>query len=98
MSVRDKWYPINWQALSRLKENWDSYGASPLDKAVIAKAREVWIRVMAYGERWSAVPMSDGGVQLERHEDGWDIEIQIRKTTATGEDEAHTRFASSSHR
>jgi hypothetical protein len=81
MSVRDKWHPINWQALGRLKENWDSYGAKPLDKAVIAKAREVWIRVMVYGERWHAVPMSDGGVQLELHEGGWDIEIQINKAT-----------------
>ena len=81
MTVRDKWHPINWQALGRLKENWDSYGAKPLDKEVIAKARDTWRRVMQYGERWQAVPSSDGSIQLERHEDGWDIEVTISKAT-----------------
>jgi hypothetical protein len=74
-----KWHPINWQALGRLKDNWDSYGAKPMDKDVIAKAREMWNRAMQYGERWHAVPGSDGSIQLERHEDGCDIEITIRK-------------------
>lgn len=75
-----KWHPINWQALGRLKDNWDSYGAKPLDKAVIERAREVWGRAMCYGERWQAVPGSDGSIQLELHEDGWDIEIHISKS------------------
>ena len=80
-----KWHPINWQALERLKDNWDSYGAKPLDKAVIEKAREIWMRVSLYGESWSAVPGSDGSIQLERHADGWDIEVHISKSTAKTE-------------
>jgi hypothetical protein len=76
-----RWHPINWQALSRLKDNWDSYGAKPLDNAVIEKARDVWRRVMRYGERWDAVPGSDGSIQLEFHADGWDIEIHIEAAT-----------------
>lgn len=76
-----KWHPINWQALGRLKDNWDSYGATPLNKEVIEKARDVWNRVMVYGERWQAVPASDGSIQLERHEDGWDIEIHISRAS-----------------
>lgn len=76
-----KWHPINWQALGRLKDNWDSYGAKPLDKTVLKKAREVWNRVMQYGEQWQAIPGSDGSVQLEFHADGWDIEIHISRAS-----------------
>jgi len=75
----DRFHSINWQGLARLKDNWDSYGAKPLDKAVIAKAREMWLRIHAYGEWWRAVPGSDGSIQLELHEGGWDIEMTITR-------------------
>ena len=50
--------------------NWDSYGApSVTNEALDAAARLI--------SRLAAVPTVLGGVQLEVHSDGWDIEIEI---------------------
>lgn len=60
--------------LRDLKPNWNSYGAPAIDERCIQKAYELW-RQLA-GE-WQVVPCTDGGVQLEQHRDGFDIEITV---------------------
>ncbi len=52
--------------LLSLKHGWDSYGGHPISTNAIATIGE-----------FRVVPCSDGGVQLEIHRDGWDIEITI---------------------
>jgi hypothetical protein len=52
--------------LSALKPNWDSYGGSPITEAALATVGSI-----------SVVPCSSGGIQLETHRDGFDIEIEI---------------------
>jgi riboflavin synthase alpha subunit len=54
------------QTLLALEEDWDSYGAVSI--AVTA------LETLA---GFSVVPCSSGGIQLEVHRDGYDIEIEI---------------------
>ena len=68
-------------AIKVLKENWDSYGGLPATAEAIDTA-----------EWFCAVPMSDGGIQVEVHAGGKDVEIEIApsgKITSVfvGEDE-----------
>ena len=58
-------------SLKNLKPNWDSHGADVIEyRAIEAVQRFVTVA-------GAAVPLSDGGVQLEWHVDGWDIEIEF---------------------
>ena len=52
--------------LLRLPPNWDSY-----------EARQISVEALMTVGRFAVVPMSHGGVQLEIHYDGYDIEIEI---------------------
>jgi hypothetical protein len=64
--------------LVALPENWDGYGASPIGRDVAFFALE--ILQGSLGERTpkpSVVPTSVGGIQLEWHEKGIDLELQI---------------------
>lgn len=61
--------------MRHLLPNWDSYGASMIDRAAIAKAQEL-LPTLLPGP-WQAVPCSDGSVQLEFHAGGFDIEIHV---------------------
>lgn len=54
--------------LRALLQDWDSYGAPPIDLVVLERAR-AWLAAV------QVVPMSGGGVQLEWHADGVDVEI-----------------------
>ena len=63
------------EALRNLGPSWDSYGAPPINRAAINKAVDL---KRGLSGRWSVVPCSDGGVQLEQHDGGFDIEITIR--------------------
>ena len=67
-----------------LKQNWDSYGAPEIDHRCIAKAEQIYERLTG---AWSIVPCVDGGVQLEQHTDGFDIEITVSRAApaVTGE-------------
>ena len=57
----------NWaERLLALKPNWDSYGAPRISRDAISTI-----------EHFAAVPCSDGGIQLEIHRDGFDIEIVV---------------------
>lgn len=58
-----------------LEPNWDSYGAARIEPRAIERAI---ILLDSLAGDWTPVPMSDGGVQLERHDEGFDIEITIR--------------------
>lgn len=62
--------------LRGLKANWNSYGAPPIDERCIQKAYELWRQLS--GE-WQVVPCNDGGVQLEQHREGFDIEITVSR-------------------
>jgi len=56
-----------WAArLLALKPNWDSYGAPRTSREAISTI-----------EHFATVPCSDGGIQLEIHRDGFDIEIVV---------------------
>jgi hypothetical protein len=61
--------------LRALEQNWDSYGAPALDLECIDKAWHLYCCLP--GTEWSFVPCSDGGVQLEQHAGGFDIEVTI---------------------
>jgi hypothetical protein len=57
----------DWKGrLSSLSPDWDGYGSVPVTEAALATVGEI-----------AVVPCSGGGVQLEMHRDGFDIEIQI---------------------
>ena len=62
--------------LAELKGNWDSYGGLPIDAAAMERAK-AWLRNAA------VVPCSDGGVQLEWHSEGCDVEIVFRADGTT---------------
>jgi hypothetical protein len=66
--------------LRDLKKGWDSYGAPPIEEGCIQKAYELW-RCLP-GE-WVVVPYPDGGVQLDQHRDGFDIEIVVSSYSET---------------
>lgn len=76
------WVAPTVDALGRLlsmPRGWDSYGAQAVDPACIASALELAFTMMH--ERTplpSIVPTSLGGVQLEWHTRGIDLEIEIR--------------------
>jgi len=56
-----------WRAeLSWLVEGWDNDDGKPITSAAIHTI-----------ESFATVPVSDGGIQLEIHRDGFDIEICI---------------------
>lgn len=61
-----------------LKQNWDSYGAPPIDDGAIAHAHQV-LMAMDTDQPFAIVPMSSGGVQLEWTEDGYRFELSIEK-------------------
>jgi hypothetical protein len=60
--------------LRQLAPNWDSYGAKAIDPRCIDRAAVLWGQLCG---DWQVVPCSDGGVQLEQHRDGLDIEITV---------------------
>lgn len=74
-----------FERLRQLQPNWDSYGAGPLDPRCIEGAARMLADLKNAGWHgpWSVVPCSNGGVQLEQHCYGIDIEITIDKHTHT---------------
>ena len=76
------WVTPTVNALGRLlamPRNWDSYGARPIDPASVGAAIELAFSLMTDSTPTPAVvPTSGGGVQLEWHTRGIDLEIEIR--------------------
>lgn len=68
-SARDRSH-TTLDRLAELKPGWDSYGAPALSLAALKVAR-----VMLDAPQ--VVPTPGGGIQLEWHQDGLDIEIVI---------------------
>jgi hypothetical protein len=69
--------PLALAALRQMRHmepNWDSYGAKPIDPRAVDRAI---LMLDSLPGDWHPVPMSDGGVQLELHEGGFDIEVTI---------------------
>ncbi|HWK25917.1 MAG TPA: hypothetical protein VNS09_05100 [Solirubrobacter sp.] len=75
--------------LTALAMNWDSYGARPVEADLALQAVTFLMRV-AFEEvpEPSIVPLGDGGIQLEWHVAGIDLEI------AFSEEEPGVYFAS----
>lgn len=64
--------------LSLLKDNWDSYGGKPITELALAEAQLLLKALVAIqAVEPSVVPCSNGGIQLEWHRNGYDLEIEI---------------------
>ena len=64
--------------LLKLKAGWDSYDGQPIDTRVVKTAIEVLFDVMECDSPVpSFVPTSNGGIQLEWHRGGIDLEVVI---------------------
>ena len=61
------------EAIGKLSQNWDSYGAPPITEAALKVGREV-IKMLRESEPF-VTPCSNGGIQLEWHERGIDLEF-----------------------
>lgn len=66
--------------LNSLPENWDGYSAIPINSSVMMFAISVINNAMRLTTPVpQIVPMVDGGLQLEWHERGWDLELAINQ-------------------
>lgn len=66
------------ERLSRYERGWDGYASEPPKRTVIAFARSVLNSVMAPNTPApTIVPMGGGGLQLEWHTGGLDVELAI---------------------
>lgn len=65
--------------IARLQRNWDSYGGLPVNRDCIIGALNVLAMVLVDGiPAPIIVPTSGGGVQLEWHRGGADLEIEVQ--------------------
>lgn len=66
------------EELSKLGNNWDSYGSEPITKAALDKAQLLLGALSGIQAIEPFVcPCSNGGLQLEWHRNGYDLEIEI---------------------
>ena len=64
--------------IGELEENWDSYGARRIDPRCAEATTNLLLSVLNPGTpKPSVVPTSRGGIQLEWHRAGVDLEIEI---------------------
>ena len=64
---------MNIDDMANLKDNWDSYGAAPINPKAIEIAKTINNILVGF----TAVPTPNGGVQLEKHTNKDSIEIEI---------------------
>jgi hypothetical protein len=70
-------------ALGELPSNWDSYGGLPIEPSCAVGAAGLMLSLMDRTTPIpSLVPTNRGGIQLEWHENGVDLEIEV--STASG--------------
>lgn len=70
------------QKLTALGANWDSYGAVPIDRKNVIRALELLGDVMHFDTLPpQVVPTSGGGIQLEWHVNGVNLEIEIEEAS-----------------
>jgi len=68
--------------LLELPSNWDSYGARPVSRDFLRYALEVLRVIMRPGTPLPAlIPTSLGGIQIEWHTRGIDLEIRVQSTS-----------------
>lgn len=74
------------QELASLQPNWDTYGALPIDQLAIDYAATM-LQLLQQQNILppSIVPMCDGGLQLEWHVRGWDVEWEIHQDGVNGD-------------
>jgi hypothetical protein len=66
-------------ALGALQNNWDSYGARPIESSIARAAIEFLVDALPpHAPLPTVVPTSWGGIQLEWHCRGVDLEIAVR--------------------
>ena len=64
--------------LSKLRENWDSYGAEPISQGSIALAVQLSSEIMTEDTPMpTIVPTTRGGIQFEWHLAGIDLEVEV---------------------
>src|ERR1035438_4373800 len=64
--------------LLQLPQNWDGYGASQMHEQIVQQALLLLVEVMDNdAPPPSVVPLSDGGVQVEWHRHGHNLEIEF---------------------
>lgn len=64
--------------IMQLLPNWDAYGAQPVQSVLVGRAVEILSRVMEENSPPpSIVPLGDGGLQMEWHLMGQDVEIVV---------------------
>lgn len=70
-----------FEELLSLRENWDSYGAPPIRRALVEQAID-FIEAMGNSVPVpSIVPTVKGGVQLEWHQGQIDLEVEIEEAS-----------------
>ncbi len=78
-----KWHQAVFEQLhdvSRLDEGWDGFGAGPIRRDVVTFTAHVLDQIMLpTAPPPQVTPMSHGGLMLEWHENGIDLEIEIEK-------------------
>ncbi len=64
--------------LQLLQSNWNSYAAKPVDPAVLSAAEDL-LRRLSFLDLLmpTIVPTAEGGVQIEWHDRGVDLEIEL---------------------
>lgn len=68
--------------LSQLPENWDSYGAPPIDQQIITAAKKFIVSLPEnLASRPRVVPMSPGNLQFEWHHQGKILELEFETPT-----------------
>jgi hypothetical protein len=68
-------YADRLAALAALEEDWNSYGAPPVDRDVLDVVGG-FLGAIEHGEA-ALVPLSTGGIRVEVHRDGWDMELVL---------------------
>jgi hypothetical protein len=69
--------------LLSMPSNWDSYGAKPIDRQKAVSALYfLWIAIVNGAPMPAIIPTSDGGIQLEWHRRGVDLEIRVISGTS----------------
>lgn len=54
---------IRINSFSKLKKNWDSYGAKTINKRTIALAKTI-VSILN-GDKWFVAPVSDGSIEFD---------------------------------
>jgi len=70
--------------LDLLPQNWDSYGAVPIGPETALKAMILVINLLSPNDPTPLiVPTRNGGIQLEWHDGGIDLEVELVSPTRT---------------